>query len=60
MKDKFPTHEIIKDIGSGLNLNKKDGLKLHNYIYDKYYNHLDLDTVVNKTYKNFNELILKE
>ena len=23
MKDKFPTHEIIKDIGSGLNYNRK-------------------------------------
>ena len=43
-----------------LNLNKDDALKLHNYIYDKDYNHLDLDTVQNKTYKNFNELILKE
>ena len=47
------THEL-------LNLNKEDGLKLHNYIYDKYYNNLDLDTVQNKTYKNYNELILKE
>ena len=43
-----------------LNLNKEDGLKLYNYIYDESYSHLDLDTVQNKVYKNFNELILKE
>ena len=43
-----------------LNLNKDDGLKLYNYIYDADYSHLDLDTVQNKVYKNFNELILKE
>ena len=43
-----------------LNLNKEDGLKLYNYIYDENYSHLDLDTVQNKVYKNFNELILKE
>ena len=42
------------------NLNQVDGLKFYNYVYDQNYNHLDLDTVVNKTYKNFNELILKE
>ena len=43
-----------------LNLNKDDALKLYNYIYDQDYSHLDLDTVQNKIYKNFNELILKE
>ena len=43
-----------------LNLNKDDALKLYNYIYDQDYSHLDLDTVQNKIYKNYNELILKE
>ena len=43
-----------------LNLNKDDALILYNYIYDQDYSHLDLDTVQNKVYKNFNELILKE
>jgi hypothetical protein len=43
-----------------LNLNKDDGLKLYNYIYDANYNHLDIDTVQNIVYKNFNQLILKE
>ena len=46
-------HELI-------NLNKDDALKLYNYVFDAPYNHLDLDTVENKLYKNFNELILEE
>lgn len=39
-----------------LSLNKNDGLILYNYIYDEPYNHLDLDTVESKFYKNFNLL----
>ena len=42
-----------------LNLNKDDGLKLYNYVFDENYNHLDLDTVQNIIYKNFNILELK-
>ena len=40
------------------NLKKDDALKLYNYIYDKPYTHLDVDTVKNIYYKNFNELKL--
>ena len=43
-----------------LNLNKDDGLKLYNYIYNGDYAHLDIDTVQNLIYKNFNQLILTE
>ena len=43
-----------------LNLNKDDGLKLYNYVFDENYNHLDLDTVQNLTFKNFNLLQIKE
>ena len=43
-----------------LNLNKDDGLKLYNYIYDSDYAHLDIETVQNIIYKNFNQLIIKE
>ena len=43
-----------------LNLNKDDGLKLYNYVFDENYNHLDLDTVENIIYKNYNILELKE
>jgi hypothetical protein len=39
-----------------LNLNKDDGLKLHDYVFDEPYTHLDIDTVTNKIYKNFNML----
>jgi len=39
-----------------LSMNKNDGLILYNYIYDEPYSHLDLDTVDNKFYKNFNLL----
>jgi len=46
-------HELI-------NLNKDDALKLYNYVFNAPYNHLDIDTVENKLYKNFNELILEE
>ena len=42
-----------------LNLNKDDGLKLYNYVFDENYNHLDLDTVQNLIYTNFNILELK-
>ena len=43
-----------------LNLNKDDGLKLYNYVFDENYNHLDLDTVQNLTFKNFNLLQIEE
>ena len=39
-----------------LNMNKEDALTLYNYVYDEPYTHLDLDTVDNKVYKNFNLL----
>jgi hypothetical protein len=37
-------------------MNKDDGLTLYDYIYDQNYNHLDIDTLNNKIFKNFNEL----
>jgi DNA polymerase III delta prime subunit len=42
-----------------LHLNKDDALILYNFVYDKPYTHLDLDTVTNTLYKNFNLLELK-
>lgn len=41
-----------------LNMNQDDGLELYDYVYNEPYAHLDLDTVNNKVYKNFNELII--
>ena len=40
------------------NMNAADALTLHNYVFDKNYNHLDVDTVENKYFKNFNLLEL--
>jgi hypothetical protein len=40
------------------NMDTVDALTLHNYVFDAPYNHLDIDTVVNKYYKNFNLLEL--
>ena len=42
-----------------LNYNKDDALKLYNYVFNAPYNHIDLDTVNNKIYKNFNILEIK-
>jgi hypothetical protein len=41
------------------NMNQDDALKLYDYIFDRPYTHLDVDTVSNIYYKNFNKLILE-
>ena len=41
------------------NMNAQDALTLHNYVFDANYNHLHVDTVLNKYFKNFNLLELK-
>lgn len=43
-----------------LHMNKEDNLKLYNYVYDQPYTHLDIDTLNNKLYKNFNLLEISE
>jgi hypothetical protein len=42
-----------------LNLKKDDAILLYNYVFNEPYAHLDIDTVENKIYKNFNELLIK-
>jgi hypothetical protein len=44
---------IAKEI---LHMNKEDGNKVYDYVFDAPYNHLDIDTVEDKIYKNFNYL----
>lgn len=39
-----------------LNMNKDDALTLFNYCFDVNYNHLDINTVDNSYYKNWNKL----
>jgi hypothetical protein len=46
-------YSISKEL---LNLNQVDALKLYDYVFDEAYNHIDLDTVSNLMYKNFNQL----
>ena len=39
-----------------MNLSKTDAMLVFNYIFNEPYAHLDIDTVLNKYYKNFNAL----
>ena len=41
-------------------MNKDDSLKLYHYVFDEKYNNLDIDTVENIYYKNFNKLNFKD
>jgi hypothetical protein len=38
------------------NMNKEDALKIFNYVFDAPYNHIDVDLVESKYYKNFKPL----
>lgn len=38
------------------NMNAEDALKIYNYVFDKPFTHLDVDTKANIYYKNFNQL----
>jgi hypothetical protein len=42
-----------------LSMNQENALTLYDYIFTEKYAHLDVDTIENKFFKNFNELILK-
>ena len=48
---------ISKEIFS---MTKEDSLKLYHYVFDAPFNHLDVDTVLNIYYKNFNQLIFND
>jgi len=39
-----------------LNMSKPNLIQLYDYCFDRPYQHLDIDTKENKTYKNFNLL----
>jgi hypothetical protein len=42
-----------------MNMKQDDSLTLFNYVFDEPYAHLDIDTVINAYYKNFNKLEIK-
>jgi uncharacterized protein involved in tolerance to divalent cations len=48
-------NSIAKEL---FNMNKDNALVLYNYVFDAPYNHIDIDLVENKYYKNFNLLNL--
>ena len=48
--------EMLNIYDELINLDKKNQQQFYDYIYDKPYNHLDIDTVDGKFYKNFNLL----
>ena len=56
-KNKKEMENIFAEL---INLDKKYLLQFYEYIYDKAYNHLDIDTVDSKFYKNFNLLNITE
>jgi hypothetical protein len=43
-----------------LNMRKDDAIKLYDYVFDKPYTHLDIDTTTDQIYKNFNLLTIKQ
>jgi hypothetical protein len=56
-KNKKETELMCSEL---INLNKDECQKLFNYVFDKPYTHLDIDTFENKLYKNFNLLEIEE
>ena len=50
-------NSITKEI---LHMNKEDGAKLYDYVYSEPYSHLDIDTLSDTLYKNFNLLEIKK
>jgi len=49
-------NSIAKEL---MNMNKEDALTLYNFVFNEPYNHIDIDLVNNKYYKNFNYLEIK-
>ena len=49
-------NSIAKEL---LHLNKEDALTMFNYVFDKPYTHIDIDTTTSTLYKSFNKLELK-
>ena len=52
-KNQQEWHVVTNEL---LNMTKDNAVELYDYIYDKNYQHMDVDTVENKIYKNFNLL----
>jgi hypothetical protein len=55
-KNKIELESVRKEL---INLNEQETTDLMNYVFDKEYNHLDIDTNNNSLRKNFNLLVIK-
>jgi hypothetical protein len=56
-KNNEEMESIAKEI---LHMKKDDGLKLYEYVFNEPYAHLDVDTLTDTLYKNFNRLTIKK
>ena len=56
-KNNEEMESISKEV---LHMKKDDGLKLYEYVFNEPYAHLDVDTLTDTLYKNFNRLTIKK
>ena len=43
-----------------LQMKEDDAKKIYDYIFEQEYSHLDIDTIENKLYRNFNPLVITD
>ena len=53
------TEEFLTLSKELMNMNKEDALTVFNYVFDEPYTHLDINTVSNTYFKNWNKMIFK-
>lgn len=56
-KNNEEMESIAKEV---LHMKKDDGLKLYEYVFNEPYTHLDVDTLTDTLYKNFNKLTIEK
>jgi len=56
-KNNEEMESIAKEV---LHMKKDDGLKLYDYVFNEPYAHLDIDTLSDTLYKNFNKLTIEK
>ena len=55
-KNKIELESVRREL---INMNDQDTIELMTFVFDKEYNHLDIDTNTNILRKNFNQLLIK-
>jgi hypothetical protein len=56
-KNNEEMESIAKEV---IHMKKDDGLKLYEYVFNEPYTHLDVDTLTDTLYKNFNKLTIEK